>query len=83
MMFIIAGNSDEIRTRSMLILFILQPKLREQKEANNLSWMKAQKQRKNKSDKARSLTILYQVPQTRPAHLSLQEKIKEQQSLSG
>jgi len=45
--------------------------------------MKAQKQRKNKSDKARSLTILYQVPQTRPAHLSLQEKIKEQQSLSG
>jgi len=36
-MFIIAGNSDEIRTRSMLILFILQPKLREQKEANNLS----------------------------------------------
>jgi len=33
--FVIAGNFDEIRTRSRLILLILQPKLRERKETNN------------------------------------------------
>jgi len=33
--FVIAGNFDEIRARSGLILFILHPKLRERKETNN------------------------------------------------
>jgi len=33
--FVIIGNFDEIRTRTRLILFILQPKLRERKETNN------------------------------------------------
>jgi len=33
--FAIAGNFDEIITRSGLILFILKPKLRERKETNN------------------------------------------------
>jgi len=32
----IAGNFDEILTKSGLILFILKPKIRERKEANNL-----------------------------------------------
>jgi len=35
LIFVIAGNFDEIRTRSGLILLILQPKLRERKETNN------------------------------------------------
>jgi len=35
MIFVIAGNFDEIRTRSGLIVFILQPKVRERKETNN------------------------------------------------
>jgi len=35
MIFVIAGNFDEIRARSGLFLFILQPKLRERKETNN------------------------------------------------
>jgi len=34
--FVIAGNFDEITTKSGLILFILKPKLRERKETNNL-----------------------------------------------
>jgi len=33
--FVIAGNFDEIITKSGLILFILQPKSRERKETNN------------------------------------------------
>jgi len=33
--FVIIGDFDEIITRSGLVLFILQPKLREQKETNN------------------------------------------------
>jgi len=35
MTFVIAGNFDETITRSELILFILKPKVRERKEANN------------------------------------------------
>jgi len=34
--FVIAGNVDEVITRNGLILFILQPKLRERKQTNNL-----------------------------------------------
>ena len=34
--FVIAGKFDEKITRNKLILFILQPKLREEKETNNL-----------------------------------------------
>ena len=49
--FVIAGNFDEIITRSGLILFILKPKLRERKETNNSYCVKA---RKNESEKARS-----------------------------
>jgi len=33
--FVIAGNFDKIILKSGLILFILQPKLRERKETNN------------------------------------------------
>jgi len=41
--FVIAGNFDEIISRSALILFILKPKLRERKETNNSWWVKARK----------------------------------------
>jgi len=34
--FVIIGDFDEMRTRSGLIQLILQPKLRERKETNNL-----------------------------------------------
>jgi len=34
MIFVIAGNFDEIRTRRGVVVFILQPKLRERKETN-------------------------------------------------
>ena len=50
--FVIVGNFDETITKSLLILFILQPKLREQKETNNSQWVKA---RKNEIEKAWSL----------------------------
>jgi len=39
----IAGNFDEITTKSGLILFILKSKLRERKETNNLECVKARK----------------------------------------
>jgi len=35
-----------------------------------------------KKTKRKSTMILYQIPQTRPAHLSPQGKMKKQQSLS-
>jgi len=46
--FVIAGNFDEITTKSELILFILKPKLRERKRTNN-SW-KHEKPKTRKHD---------------------------------
>ena len=57
MIFVIAGNFDEIRTRSGLILLILQPKLREWKETNKQFVMsESTKVTKSESEKAPSIT---------------------------
>jgi len=57
MIFVIAGNFDEIRTRSGLILLILQPKLREWKETNKQFVMsESTKVTKSESEKAPSFT---------------------------
>jgi len=43
--FVIAGNVDEVITRNGLILFILQPKLRERKETKQSVMSESEKAR--------------------------------------